>query len=95
MRPGVTGSITVLLPFYFDLEMDEIIKGEKGNRYLSTGQSDVGGESINYCSHTYSQRVSKPRDSQSAKYTLYRYLSTAQSDVGRREYIRSVFHQLL
>jgi hypothetical protein len=39
----------VVLPyyyrFYFDLEIDEIIKGGKGNRYLSTGQSDVGGES--------------------------------------------------
>jgi hypothetical protein len=45
MRSSVTGSITVLLPFYFHLDMDEIIKGEKVNRYLSTGQSDVGGES--------------------------------------------------
>jgi hypothetical protein len=42
MRPSVTGSIAVLLPFYFDLEVGVIIKGEKGNRYLSTGQSDIG-----------------------------------------------------
>jgi hypothetical protein len=31
MCPSATGSITVLLPFFFfDLEMDEIIKGERG-----------------------------------------------------------------
>jgi hypothetical protein len=64
MRPSVTGSIAVLLPFYFDLEVGVIIKGEKGNRYLSTGQSDIGRREyipslfINYYSHTYSQRAS-------------------------------------
>jgi hypothetical protein len=69
-------SITVLLPYYFYLEVDEIINGEKGSRYLPTGQSDVGGEStslslfINYDSHTYSQRVSS-RETHSQPNTHY------------------------
>jgi hypothetical protein len=55
MLPGVTGSITVLLPYYFDLEMDEIIKGERGIAICpQVSPMSVERVSITVATHTVS-----------------------------------------